>query len=444
MYLNNQFTTSIWGDEGFSAILSMKSIPEIISIIIRDTSPPLYNITEHIAFQLFGTSEVVIRGLSFFYWIIALFFVYKIANYFWDRKTAVLAVVLSGLNPFFFIYAFEGRMYSILALGVTASMYFFVRLVNEKKSSRTDLIGYILATTWALYSHHFAIFALFVQGIWFLWQIFKHNFQKVKLLLKAFIAVGILYSPWLLPLYWQTSKVGGGFWLGTPTVKDLLGLFGRYLGAGIPHTLANVSLGFVVTGLAIREWFKNKFSDLFFLSWFILPILFTYLISQVFTSVFFDRYLLYAIPGAMLLLASNRREKISPLLIGIILGLFITIDFHYFITPTKRPFKEFSQLVKTNLQEGDFIVNWNSSSHHIWETKYYGIGGPIYLPKEGELPYFVGTALMGDDDIIYKIPSGVKRVAAVTTGPVDEVQIDGYTETSYDSVGDIKVVWLEK
>ena len=57
----NQFTASLWGDEAFSAILSMKPIPEIISIIARDTSPPLYNLTEHIWFQIFGTSEIAVR-----------------------------------------------------------------------------------------------------------------------------------------------------------------------------------------------------------------------------------------------------------------------------------------------------------------------------------------------------------------------------------------------
>ena len=101
----NQLTASLWGDEGFSAILSMKSIPEILSIIARDTSPPLYNLTEHLAFRLFGTSEIVIRGLSFFYYAVAVFFVYKIAAHYWNKKTALICALLTFFNPFFFIYA---------------------------------------------------------------------------------------------------------------------------------------------------------------------------------------------------------------------------------------------------------------------------------------------------------------------------------------------------
>ena len=123
----NQFTASLWGDEAFSAILSMKPIPEIVSIIARDTSPPLYNLTENFWFRIFGSSEVAIRALSFFYFLIAVFFVYKIGKYFWGKKTGILAAVLTFLNPFFFIYAFEGRMYSLLAAGVSASMYFFIK-----------------------------------------------------------------------------------------------------------------------------------------------------------------------------------------------------------------------------------------------------------------------------------------------------------------------------
>src|SRR5688572_4203836 len=137
----------------------MKSIPEILSIIARDTSPPLYNLTEHLAFKLFGTSEIVIRGLSFFYYLIAIFFVYKIAAHFWSRRTGLICALLTFFNPFFFIYAFEGRMYSILAMGVTASMYFFIK---------KRWLGHIIFTLIALYSHHFAIFALFIQALWVL------------------------------------------------------------------------------------------------------------------------------------------------------------------------------------------------------------------------------------------------------------------------------------
>ena len=415
----NQFTASLWGDEAFSAILSMKPIPEIISIIARDTSPPLYNLTEHIWFQIFGTSEIAVRSLSFLYYLIAVFFVYKIANHLWDKKTAILASVLTFLNPFFFIYAFEGRMYSILAAAVTASMYFFL---TQK------WVGYVLATSAALYSHHFSIFAVFIQGLWFLKEFFWGKRKVAYSILKSFVAIGILYTPWLIPLYNQTRMVGGGFWLGTPSVPDLGKLILTYL---------NISL----IALILRDWKKNLEKSVFLLLWFAGPIAFAWLISQKFSSIFFDRYLLYTIPGAMLL-AGSQMQKFSKYFIAITLIFFLIATFYYFTHPIKRPFRDLATYVKATLDDGDFIVNWYSNgTHHIWETKYYGIGGPIYVPGGGELPFFVGTALMEEDDIITTLPSVSGRVGVVTSGPIEEISLPGYTKESERVFGTLKFVW---
>jgi hypothetical protein len=438
----NQFTASLWGDEAFSAILSMKSVPQIISIIMRDTSPPLYNLTEHFIFGVFGTSEIAIRGLSFFYYLIACFFVYRIASYIWDKKTGILASVLTFLNPFFFIYAFEGRMYSILALGVTASMYFFIK---------RKWIPYIVATTWALYSHHFAFFAIFVQAIWFLYEsaslIGKKKSKKrkeVKAMFLAFVGVGILYLPWLIPLYNQVKMVSGGFWLGKPGFSDLLGIIGRYLAFGIQHPLSSYSLVAVIFALLVRNWREKVESSIFLVSWFILPISVTYIISQKFQSIFFDRYLLYTIPACEILVVSNRKNFFHIFLIGVILAMFAIIDFNYFTHPTKRPFKELASFVTETKRGDDFLVNWNSASHHLWETKYYGISAPIYISSDSELPYYVGTALMEKTDVIRTIPKGYYRIGVITSGNVDEVKIPGYTKDSVNTFGDLKFIWYIK
>lgn len=449
----NQFTASIWGDEGFSAILSMKSIPEIISIVARDTSPPLYNITEHIWFQIFGSSEVAIRSLSFLYYCTAIFFVYLIASYLWNKKTGIIATAVAFFNPFFFIYAFEGRMYSILALGVTASMYFFIRILFDKKPSNKILAGYIFSTAWALYSHHFAMFGLFVQGAWFLYLVIaylltkndkRENKTRLLTLLKGFVITGILYAPWMIPLYNQTKMVGGGFWLGKPTLVDLRELAYNYLGQGIKHSFAPYALYATLAGLALRAWEKDIKKNIFLASWFVIPLVATWTISQVFTPIFYDRYLIIAIPAGMILLASGRRKMVSNIVIAIAIGLYLLIDVNYFTNPTKRPFREFAQVVKQNQMPGDYLINWNSASHHLWETKYYGIGGPIYIEGSGELPFFVGTALMGENDIIRAIPDNINRVGAITSGDPSEVQIDGFTFDDEQQVGDLKVVWLTK
>lgn len=446
------FTESIWGDEGFSAILSMKSIPEIINIISKDTSPPLYNITEHLVFQYFGVSEIAIRGLSLFYFLLCLLFVYLITSMIWSKKTGIFAALATALNPFFFIYAFEGRMYSILALGVTASMYFFLRIFSFKGKQILNYIGYIFFTLWAIYSHHFAFFALVIQGVWTVKEFFSGKRRTAFGVIKSLFLVLLLYIPWIIPLYKQVTMVKGGFWLGKPALKDLGVLIFDYLGQGIK--LLNFKIPFInykiyeiapfltFATLLTRKWWKSVEKTIFFLLWFLGPILITWAISQKFTSIFFNRYLLYSIPAAMVILVSCR-SKITMVPLITTLLIFMLIDVHYFFTPKKLPFRQMSAYVKETIGQNDLLINWNSSAHHLWESKFYGIPAPIYIPGSGELPYYVGTALMEASDVIREIPKNTRRVGVITSGSWDEIKLEGYKIEDKKEIGNLKFAWYQ-
>jgi len=446
------FNESIWGDEGFSAILSMKSVPDIIKIISHDTSPPLYNLTEHFAFQYFGVSEITIRSLSFFYFLLCLLFVYLISSMIWSKKTGIFAVAATALNPFFFIYAFEGRMYSILAFGVTASMYFFLRIFLFKGKQIVNYIGYIFFTLWAIYSHHFAFFAIIVQAVWVVKEFLSGKRRTSFAVFKSLLIVGLLYTPWLVPLYNQVTMVKGGFWLGKPTFNDLKVLIYDYLGQAIKYLnfqipyvnlkIYELAPYLVFATLITRKWWKSISKTVFFLLWFLLPILITWGISQKFTSIFFNRYLLYTIPAAMIVLTSCR-SKITFIPLFVTLSIFAIIDTNYFLTPKKLPFKKMSQYVLSTEKRGDLLINWNSSAHHLWESKFYKIPAPIYVLGEVELPYYVGTALMEKTDIIRSIPKGTKRVGVITNGSFDEIHLNGYVLEEKKQLGDLKFAWFD-
>ena len=231
--------------------------------------------------------------------------------------------------------------------------------------------------------------------------------------------------------------------MGTPTIKDFGGVLAEYLAAGIKHPIAIPALYVAAVILIIRRWGKSFQKSLFLVSWFILPVAFAWLVSQKFQSIFFNRYLLYVIPGAMLLLASNQRKFLSKIGVVVLLVFFAIIDFNYFTHPIKRPFQELSVYVKETQQEGDFLINWNSGAHHLWETIYYEIPAPIYVP-EGELPFYVGTAQMTDKDILREIPLDAKRIGVVTSGSVDEIDLPSYTESEPVAFGELKFVWYQK
>jgi hypothetical protein len=145
----------------------------------------------------------------------------------------------------------------------------------------------------------------------------------------------------------------------------------------------------------------------------------------------------------MILLAS-KRKKAPNILIGLVILCFALIDFHYFTHPTKAPFDELAEYAKETRMEDSAIINWYSNgTHHIWETKYYGIGGPIYVSSEEELPFFVGTALLGKDDLVRELPD-VERIGVVTSGLVEEVKLPNYTEDTLKKFDGLKLIWFQR
>lgn len=427
----NQFTASLWGDEAFAAILSQKSLIDIVRIVSKDTSPPLYYFSSHIWMRIFGTSEVAIRSLSFLFFLGAVLGVYFIGKHLWEKKTGFLAAILCFLNPFLFRYGFEGRMYSILLTGCIWSVYFFLRL-KEDLNNKKYLIAYVLATVAALYSHHFSIFLVFLEFVWLLALMRK----KFWLAFRPFLLTGILYLPWLNPLYYQTSLVAGGFWLGKPKLIELFYIYRNFLTEAATDNLKKLIITCVIALLFLRKKWQKM--GLFLGAWCLLPILITFLVSQFKSSIFFDRYLLYVIPPLMLLLASQLR-KVSWLPLFLLMLIWLKVDYDYLFHPTKLPFRELVQYIEVVKRDEDKLINYNGKAHHLWETKYYRLEVPLYAP--GPLPFFVGTALMTKEDTIEELPE-VARLGVITSDDPVTVQLPNFVQGEIKQFDRLAFIWF--
>lgn len=426
----NQFTASLWGDEAWAATLAVKPIIQLITTVARDTSPPFYYLLLHAWMKIFGTSELAIRSLSFLYFLGTVLIVFLIGKHLWDKKTGFLAALITFANPFLFSYAFEGRMYSLLVLTSILSVYFFLK--KQKWP-------FILATTAALYTHHFSIFVVFFEGFWRLKENWKQPLKTVIKNFSDFFIIGIFYLPWFYPLYYQTTLVGGGFWLGKPTLKTLIEVLGRFLTGDyqkIWQKIALIAIGFI---LVFRQWNKEKEKSIFLLGWFFFPLIFTFVISQVFQSIFYDRYLLLVIPASCLLLTSLRKKLVWPLILTVI-GCLLIVNYHYFFNPTKRPFRELAHFIKTEAPNLT-LINYNAAAHHLWESKYYGLAAPIYSPQL--LPFYTGTALMEQGDVISQLPDQ-KQLGVITSAAIEEVVIPGYHVIKSQTFDSLSFLWIEK
>ena len=447
------FNQSLSGNEAFSATLSTKPFPEMLGVLYKHNISPLWNTWEWVVFNTLGKDEVYIRGLALIFFTATAIFSYKIGSFLWSKKTGFLAAIFIVLNPYLFRFAFEGWLFTPLTLGVAASTYFFLRIFrNEERIRRRDKIGYVFFTLWALYSHQLAFFAITMQGIWWFYELVLGKRNRAKKMLKIFLITGVGYAPWLLPLYNQITA--GNISPEIPAYNNLENTLINYLAQGIKNEtlklpiinlpLYQASLYLLAAVFAFRKWWKSIKKTIFLLLFFLGPIVMVWFISQKFHPIFVDHYLLYTIPAVVLILVSSR-SKISIIPLFILVIFFGIINYDYFAHPQKLPFRQYSEYVKSELREGDFLINWNAGSHHLWETKYYGIPAPIYVsPEGGDLSFFAGTVLMEESDIIRDIPESTERVCVVTSGSIEEINFPDYEQGEFKEFDSLNFVWYTK
>lgn len=429
-------TESLWGDEGFSAMAVQRPFFEMIGVVMRDTAPPLFYIVGYIWGRLFGFSEVALRSLSLILIIGASAFagliVYRINK---DKATGIAAGLLAFFSPFLFPFAFEWRMYALFAFTVMGSIYFFIN--REWK-------GYVLFTVAALYTHHYALFTVLGQALLYLVEVFeRRNLIKTLKNFTPFFLVGALYLPWLYPFYLQLTRVkGAGFWLSAPSFEELAKFFYRFATGGVKESLRVWAALLVLVMLAGKEWKKagRKWVELLIV--FMAPVAIAFVVSHLFTPIFFDRYLFSVIIGMAVLFVIGIKKWAWPALV-VLMVIYFMSSTALFTHPTKKPFRELAGYVKSVREPGDYLINYNGKAHHLWETQYYGIPAPIYTP-EGPLPLYVGTAQMEEKDTIEELPD-VSRIGVVTSDPVENVKLpDSWKVSEKAEFGELKVLWFER
>ena len=149
---------NFWRDEAFTYVVSRNNIGDIIKLTAGDFNPPLYYVLIHYWMMVFGSSEFAMRMLSFTFFIATAYVAYLIMHTVWkiSEKKSIIYVGLFLFNPFLLTYAFEARMYSMLAFFASLSYYAFLT-----KKRRLNIASCVLG----LYTHYFMVFILLTQAI---------------------------------------------------------------------------------------------------------------------------------------------------------------------------------------------------------------------------------------------------------------------------------------
>lgn len=132
--LTNQ---SLWWDEGFSIYNSDgPSVSEMYSRVRNLTSAdkfqPLYYWVLFFVRQVFGDSELVLRGLSVFLGILALPVIYFTAFRFYGKQHALWSLTLAVFSSLMIHYSQEVRNYSLIFFLAACQMYYLSEAISSK------------------------------------------------------------------------------------------------------------------------------------------------------------------------------------------------------------------------------------------------------------------------------------------------------------------------
>ncbi|RXK46965.1 glycosyltransferase [Halorientalis pallida] len=233
---------SLWVDEVYS--VTVRGSMNVYGIVTTaaDPHPPLYYLFLKLWMVLFGRSEVAVRSLSLLFGIGSVGAVYLLAGELYDRRTGLIAALLTGISTFQIQYSQTARMYTMLVFFATLSLYFYVRtLRNHNLDNR---FGYATATLLMLSTHVYGSFVLLAQLLHLGTRLVAStDIRAVKKWFGTQVLAGALFVPWMglvaLPnyLFGEGTEVR---WLSEPGLLELRSILLAY--AGVPTNYPQIKL----------------------------------------------------------------------------------------------------------------------------------------------------------------------------------------------------------
>lgn len=380
---------SLWLDEAISTLaVKENSLNNLVTqFLLGDFHPPFYYIILWLWTRIFGFSEVAVRSPSVIFGILSIFITYFIGKKLFDQKVALIAALLMAVSPLLIYYSQEARMYSLNIFVVLCSMYFFVNLVQEKKS-KINLIGLVLSNVAVFYADYINYLIFPAQFIYLLMCNRKLVSKYLSLLVFSFVFL----IPWL-PVFMTQLEVGRETSRVLPQWSNIVGNASiKEVGLLVSKTIIGrisfennliygsiVGIGAIFYGSLIVLSFK-KINDNFKLVilWLIIPIILAFVIS-FYIPIFSYFRMIFVIPAFCLLLARGisflpKNATIEILIMIVLLNLgFIS----YFISSPqfhREDWKSASKNIENQLNDNSLVLFENNTIPFVYRYYAHQVG----------------------------------------------------------------------
>jgi hypothetical protein len=207
----------LWLDEAQSVAIARLPLPELLTALREDGSPPLYYLLLHGWTALFGQGAGAVRSLSALTGLLTLPLAWVAARRMAGRRAAVALVVLLATSPFVIRYAAETRMYALLVLLTVLAGLAAHAVV--RRPGPWPVVGLGVATGALLLTHVWAFHLVAVAGLLALAAL--RAWRRPALRVLAGLALGgLIFLPWLPTLLFQLAHTGTP-WASAPGLAAL-------------------------------------------------------------------------------------------------------------------------------------------------------------------------------------------------------------------------------
>ncbi|WP_405953161.1 glycosyltransferase family 39 protein [Streptomyces prunicolor] len=281
----------MWGDEGVTFLVGRRTVPQIWHLLHGvDAVHGLYYLLMHAVLTV-HPGEVALRlpsvcGAAATAGLVAALGV-RLAR----PRVGLWAGLLWAITPLTGHYAQEGRSYALVAAGVAGATLLLVRALEERPGRSWWPYGAVLAVTFLL--HEFAVLVLFAHAI-----TLAATRARRTVWLGWGCAVGVAVGA-LLPLAWVSQRQSGQVaWLRVPDWDTTERLARDFLAVTPTGIVFWTSLLLILLGLGSGRLTSVALPLL------LVPPVLLLTVSQ-FRPLFHERYVLYALAGAPLLVAAG-------------------------------------------------------------------------------------------------------------------------------------------
>jgi mannosyltransferase len=377
---------SLWSDElTVWQVTQIRSFTEMLKFhLSTDLNVPAYWIIQWLFVPFLKQDEWGVRFPVALAGVLSIPAMYFFARRAFSERVALIATGMFAVSHQAIYMSQEARAYSFLILFSILSTWFWLDLSRNRRAA-----AYLLCAAMLSYLHYFGLILVFVQGIVFLSMDPKRNWKRF---LAVYGLAVLAFAPWLPLMAKHLQPIS--VWMKRPEWID----WAQYSKWIFDHSsVASLIAWLLILPMLWRSENRKIFRALAAIA--MGPIAIAFIRSRMATPMLADRYLSFAVPVMILLVAAAivetgsrigvvRGVKASRVFVGIFASVFILaslnttfVSVRYYDAVVKDQNRE-AALLADSLREkysADLIVLFKNEAIGAYYYDLQGLKRPEFL-----------------------------------------------------------------